>query len=148
MASHTSASASIQGFAHSRTCSAASSKRRSRSRAAAARSAPARSDAGRRPQSRNPRSAAATASPASASEALPARATSSEGAPGSVESSPSELPALAPDQHRHREREPSVELAQGAEQRLAHRRPAQLQHRLVREAHGAASSSSIDTPRC
>ena len=39
-------------------------------------------------------------------------------------------------------------VAQGLQQRLAHGRAAQLQDRLVPEAHGAASSSSIGVPRC
>jgi hypothetical protein len=55
---------------------------------------------------------------------------------------------VSPDQDRHRQRQPGVQLTQGLEQRLAHRRAAQLQDGLVRKGHGAASSSSIDMPRC
>src|SRR5439155_1645210 len=75
MASHTSASASRQGLAHSRTASAATSARRSRSQAAASTRACARSAAVRRDQAGNACAAVRTAWSTSASVAFGAAAT-------------------------------------------------------------------------
>ena len=84
MASHTSASASGQGLAHSRTSSAAISSRRSRSQSAAAMRAAARCSAEVAPQAARPASASATAASTSAEVATAAWATTRSGAPGSV----------------------------------------------------------------
>jgi len=66
---------------------------------------------------------------------------------------------LVADQHGNLERQARVERGERPEQRVAHRRTAQLEHRLVGEraerprrrgsrgAHGAASSSSRPAPR-
>ena len=113
-----------------------------------ARSTSARSAAERAPQSRKPRSAASTAAAASASVALPARATSAlrRARVGRVEAGCQ--PRSPPTSTGTCSGSRASSSAQRLQQRLARRCAAQLQDRLVAEAHGAASSSSIGVPRC
>ena len=156
MASHTSASASGQGLAHSRTWRAASSSRRSRSRAAAALRISARSAAERLPQ---PAAPAHGGLHRGGRLRRPAPARSGHQPlrrPGVGRVDALRGSAVAADQHRHLEGQALVQLPQSLQERLAGRGAPQLEDGLVAKAvggapghgHGAASSSSIGTPRC